>query len=547
MSIRGPLLTVRQGRDGTFVAWLETLGLKEFLQRYPIATLVEWGWLVPQHRVLFPLSEFEKPESPEIQWPPPPRSGVYEQLWASDWYIDSTDEPDWFIHPFFRANDAAGMVLRNNGANWDVIDVPPSAIIEGGETICPYVDYFFHWQGYALIDVIRASDCIEPILNTPDVKERAQGIVRIANSIEDWDPRGFLTASRRWGGYEKLMTWLSHYRAFRDALNAKRLGSTWDADIHKRGCRELAERLGVSPEAFASTIKDDLLRLADHWVGAKGRKKLWGEEAWPKLQQDISYAVAWLCSLTDTKLDDYLEKWSRPAHRQYDGTAELIEVLPFEFFGDRYYFLDMVPHYLKPFNEVLAEKEKLTDAHLKEVVDTLRSANYPFGGFLSSFHQLHDEISVKSADFGRIDFRNRRPLDFYSLLAVRAEGCLMFALRESGKLASINAQERQLYRYIWQLAERRGLSANAVNALRSREARALVQLHAEPKTPIHDVMSWTPAITPREQRLVQAFVCCLLARNYFAHHHYLDGELVKGEESAFMLGGIVFTVLFLLE
>ena len=132
--------------------------------------------------------------------------------------------------------------------------------------------------------------------------------------------------------------------------------------------------------------------------------------------------MEWLCYLTGNKLDDYLEKWSRPSHQQYDGTAELINVLPFEFFSDRYYFLDMASYYLKPFNEFLAENEKLADNRLKDIVDNLRSVNYPFGGFLSSFRQLHDELTFKSEGFGKLDFRNRRPLDFYSSLAIRAEG-----------------------------------------------------------------------------------------------------------------------------
>ena len=222
-------------------------------------------------------------------------------------------------------------------------------------------------------------------------------------------------------------------------------------------------------------------------------------------------------------------------------------MLPFEFFSDRYYFLDMAPHYLKPFNEVLADKEKLVGDRLKLVVDNLRSANYPFGGFLSSFRQLHDEMTFKSADFGKLDFRNRRSLDFYSLLAVRAEGCLMFALRESGELATFNSESRQLRGYISHFAAKRGLSQQAIECFGNKDAKKLVQLHSEPKTPIHDVMSWAPAISPREQRLTQAFLCCVLARNYFAHHHYLDKELLRNEESAFMLGGIILTILFLLE
>ena len=542
------MLTVQQGNEGTFVHWLEGLGLKEFLKRYPITKLVEWGWLVPQYRYSFPPAVFEsESESSVVYFPPLPRDEPLEQLWDSDWYIKSVEEPLWYLHPFFRPKDIAGNMLRNDGTPWDAIPIPPTITKVDGETICPYADYFFHWQGYALIDVIRASDCIEPILNTPDVKSRAQGIVRIAETLDDWDPCGFLTTPRRWGGYALSMTWISHYRAFRDALDSWNLVHTRDPEIHRRGCQELATHLGITAEALSTFIKDDLLRLAAQWRGTKGRKKLWVDPAWVCLQQDIYFAVEWLCYLSDNKLDDYLEKWSRPSHRQYDGTLELNEALPFEFFSDRYYFLDMAPHYLKPFNALLSDKEKLADNHLKVLVDKLRSAIYPFGGFLSSFRQLHDEMTFTSADFGRLDFRDRRPLDFYSLLAIRAEGCLMFALRESGELAAINPKKRQLHRYIWQLAKKRGLSALAVQAFRSDEAKDLVQLHSEPTTPIHDVMNWAPAITLREQRLTQAFLCCVLARNYFAHHHYHDKELLQNEESAFMLGGIILTILFLLE
>jgi len=52
-----------------------------------------------------------------------------------------------------------------------------------------------------------------------------------------------------------------------------------------------------------------------------------------------------------------------------------------------------------------------------------------------------------------------------------------------------------------------------------------------------------------DTHLIQAFLCCVLARNYFAHHNYLDKHLLRDqkEESAFMLIGILVTVLKLLD
>lgn len=50
-----------------------------------------------------------------------------------------------------------------------------------------------------------------------------------------------------------------------------------------------------------------------------------------------------------------------------------------------------------------------------------------------------------------------------------------------------------------------------------------------------------------DDHLTQAFLCCMLARNYFAHHDYLDQELLRSEKSGFILRGILLTVLMLLD
>lgn len=59
-------------------------------------------------------------------------------------------------------------------------------------------------------------------------------------------------------------------------------------------------------------------------------------------------------------------------------------------------------------------------------------------------------------------------------------------------------------------------------------------------------MALSSSLSSKEHYLVQAFLCCELARNYFAHHHYLDDELMRTKESGFMLTGILATVLYLL-
>src|SRR6266446_3650617 len=153
----GPLLVAQQGQDGAFPHWLEELGLKDFLSSYPLRQLVEWGWLIPQYRIVFSQEFF-------ISWEHFPMSGVgglpesrsHSLLWESEWFIDTTDEPLWFLHPFFRPGDPIERLLDQQGKAMP--GIPEEFPHPNGSRVTPYADYFYHWQGYALVDVIRSAD-----------------------------------------------------------------------------------------------------------------------------------------------------------------------------------------------------------------------------------------------------------------------------------------------------------------------------------------------------------------------------------------------------
>lgn len=538
MSSEGSLLRARQGKEGSFVRWLEDLGLKDFLGRYPLRQLVEWGWLVPQSRIVFPkefvdaYEEFRYQQRSDM-------AGFKTQglLWDSYWFVDGNKESLWFLDPFFHPSNEAREILLGNGVNITA-PLPEDVGQSNGYAITPYVDFFFHWQGYALIDVIRAADCIAPILNTPDVRDRAQGVVRIAESIADWDPERVLTLPNRWGGLSGPMTWLSHYRSFREALNSPLAES--DPELQRQGAKELASYLGVTADSLAQAIKDKLLVLAQDWIWANERYCIWTLRAYPRLQWDIAMAVEWLCYLSGKTFAEYLELWQYKRFMGKREWAELHTVLEYEFFTDKKRFIQLTPEYFKPYGEVLPFINGLEAEHLKQVVDKLLSRNYPFGSFLGAFRQLHDELSHRFDRNGKLDFRELRPLDYYSLLAIRAEGCLRFALEQNGTLG----KQQKLSQYVECLAKHRGLSATAIAQYKAN--LKITQLYDTPDDPIGKIMALSTGLSGEEHFLVQAFLCCELARNYFAHHSYLDQKLVNSKESGFMLTGILITVLYLL-
>lgn len=538
-----PLLISHQNQYDPFSAWLKKLGLEEFLRSYPLQRLIEWGWVVPQYRVIFPKEFFTTWDNfPCLGHDVPPELRAYALLWDSNWFIDNTDEAHWFLHPFFAPNDELGEILTKQSIYSPSKPVPEEFTHHNGDKICPYADYYFHWQGYALIDVIRNADCIQPLLNTPDIEEQAANMIRLAKVLKQHDPKTVLTIEKRWGGLAKPMTWLSHYRALRSAIDwYERLNNRRKRMIRRKGAKQLADYFEITEEILSSVIKDQFLVLAQNWRWANERYSIWTMCAWPHLQRDIEIAVEWLCYLSGKPLDYFLDEW-RYKHIGQETWAELHEVLPYEFFSDREEFLVYAPYYLKTYNQLMPESERLEKNNLAEIIDRLRSTNYQFISFLGSFRQLHDELSYRHDQKGNIDFRELRPLDHYSLLAIRAEGAFRYALDKNGLLKTIKPQNQKLKVYILCLAKKRGISTKAVNYFKKISTR----LDHMPPDPIGEIMSLVPDISPQEDYLIKAFLCCNLARNYFAHHYYLDHELPRSEKSGFMLSGILVTVLYLL-
>ena len=538
MNSQLPLLIVQQGKKGTFVSWLEDLGLKEFISRYPLPKLVEWEWLVPQYRIVFPNDYFltwqNYPEYPVHLSPERPCFDIENALWDSTWHLDDDQKPLWFLHPFFHSDNDYGNKLRN--ANVAPTHIPDEFIHPyRSELISPYADYYFHWQAYALIDVIRTADRFMPIINTPDVEEQVQNLLCSAARAKVYTtkPSDVIKQPHSWGGLSESMTWLSHYCAFRDALPYD-----CDPNLRNKGAKQLAEYLKINAEILEKFI-EKLLNLASIWLGENERYCVWTIKAWPYLQKDIMWAMEWLVCLSDKKFSYYLDKWKWKDFQRHEW-AELHKVLPYEFFEDKQHFLRYAPIYNnKQYKGMLP-----IDENLNQLVSSLQAKNYPFDSFLYAFRQLHENLNHKPKHKGGLNFRVSRPLDYFLLLAIRTEVCLRYALEKDGTLGE---KTGGLETYILALAKQRNISNYVIDAFKER-SKKLTQLRDTPEDPIGKIMAISnDKWSIEETHLVQAFLCCVLARNYFAHHTYLDNNFIPDEKSAFMLAGIIVTLLYLLD
>lgn len=542
------LLAAYEDTSGPFVKWLEELGLGEFLKQYPLSKLVEWGWVIPQYRVPFPKRFFECWENyPCFPCDTPTDLIDYATLWGYWWEIDDSSEPLWFLDPIFQPGNQAGQLLKQHPYKAsDKNPIPESFEHKRGISITPYVDYFYKWQGYALIDVIAKSDIFEPIYFSPDAIDRANSLARLVERINDYHPKTEIP--NYWTELDSLMVNIQHLQGLQRAIP-----NTSGSDFHKNqtlyqeGARALAIHFEITPDNLEQTIREHLLVLAQNWMMSLSppkRKSILISHAWPNLQLDIQKAISWLIILSGKSFEDYIEEWN-VGFMGWRPEAAIDKVLPFEFLEHKRKFTLLAPTYLKKFNETNSSLGKFDEETLPKIIRNLCKLNYPFTGFLSAFYELHEHLTYKSFEKNGLDFRTLRPLDHYALLAIHAEGCLRRELDSMSQLDNINSDHQGLSVYIQKLAELKKLSGKISGSFNNH--RKLADLRTNRNDPIGRIQSLKTNLSATEHQVVQAFLCCLLARNYFAHHDFLDKELIRSEKSAFMLKGILLTVLILLN
>ena len=540
------LMTVDGDGTGDFVNWLKELGLSDsFLRDYPIAQLVEWGWLRPQFRIVFPSTFFDEPATETITWPPQWRqpTSALEQVWLNEWPLRGEQEAMWFLHPFFRPDSEAYKLMEQNSATAGLPAIPPPFKRADGRVITPFADYYFPWQAYALIDVIRAADIFPQshhFLDTPDSQKRAQSLLRLSKT-PSWNPQRKLDADNGWAAWSEPLTWLAHYRALKATVDWQEIRGGDCSGLLRSGAAQLAAHLGIDAAQLETAVKERLLVLAQNWKWANDQNCRWVSPAWGVLRTEVYLAVEWICLLNGRTLDDYLDKW-RYSHFGQQTWAELESILPFEWHTDREYFLTRSPHYLSNYNTRLTKKYRLENDHLRDVVNSISSKSRHFNSFLSSFRKLHKELNSTPQKAGGMDFRHRNPLDYYLLLAIRAETCLRAELVDSGKLGA-NAS---LEFYLRQLSTEIRLDGKATACYESH-FKDVSDLRAMPTDFIERISALVTSTGCSQAPIGQGMLCCLAARNYFAHHDYHDRKLLNDQSSQFLLGGILLAVLTLLS
>lgn len=259
------LMTIDGQGQGNFVNWLKKLGLSDdFLRAYPVAQLVDWGWLRPQFRMVFPGAFFTPPET--LTWPPqsPQASTTLEEIWLQEWRFVNEQEPMWFLHPFFRPNSQTHQLLAQNSHACGLPAKPATVQLQDEGVIKPFQDYYFPWQGFALIDVIEAADVFaqaKNLLVTPDVEKRAQSLLNSAKTTS-LNPEKVLDAQLGWAVWAEPMTWLAHYTALTEFVGSHENQHGHCPGLRERSAKQLADHLQIGVPQLEAAVKEKLLVLA---------------------------------------------------------------------------------------------------------------------------------------------------------------------------------------------------------------------------------------------------------------------------------------------
>jgi hypothetical protein len=196
---------------------------------------------------------------------------------------------------------------------------------------------------------------------------------------------------------------------------------------------------------------------------------------------------------------------------------------------------------LSDFAVYLPEDLHLKGAELKSLVGILWKEHECFRSFCRAFHQLHRYLTIQSGE--EIDFRNFALIDYFLVLAIRAEVVLFEVLGGYGDYHSKSLKE--ILKEYMSIATANGVFCKGINLARSNwQLTDLRNTPADPFKIIQEDMA-KACNKPAIRQFAKHLLTFGLMRNYFAHHTYLDEKILEPEVGRFGLVSILVSVLYL--
>lgn len=542
-------LAARGDSTGSFVRWLESLEV-DLPRDVAIREMIAYGWIHPTCRVMIPDRYF-------TSWTSYPSLGGEpfeiedEDAWGDLlWHSGGTSDGflyrhfpltgEWFVHPLERNGEPLAQRFAEARA-LSQLHTGHAKAHANGATYYPWIDYFPHWKGYELIEVLNSAKLVGGVWCTTNTESILRQLLLRHDTLRERCLGWLGRIHREWKGRRRSFEHLARYRMMRSVLSItggdpRKLGriDRWSVED---AARALSSRFQITQDLLENQFLPDLLSLARDWRRWNerdgGRP---GKHAWGQLQKDILFTVEWLHLLTGNTIEHYYDVWANRDRRPRNVLA-LEEALPQEFRSAEQYFLS---HFLavRGSYDHLPATVRLTDAEVAQVLKSLRAKTPIVTDWLLNYQRLHEALGGPPA-WDYADVTPNTILHDFTLLALFAEKILEALSTQTGP------DVMGLAREFCQGLESKDNRFAGTWQLAATNWKQQTQLRSKPGDPFGDLIRLPLIGSAEAVNLARALLFFGLARNYFGHHSYLDGALLNTPEGGAAVSGVVTTTLYL--
>jgi hypothetical protein len=544
-------LALRGDGEGSFKEWLTILGIGSDTNLDPLDA-IRWGWLTPSHRVIVPERYFRAWKSyPTIN--DPDRPGIPRRdVWADHlWYasrnhwgtlfsLAGTLEGEWFIHPFDRPKNPYRAHFRRASRS-----IPRARKHPNGSSFSPSIEYLPYWRGYQLVDLDTSMR--HSFYLGDGARVVAKRIASRLPRVRRRDAAVRAGIADRWAEQAQVFSWLAAYRSLRSWVGVKSSLdpapiTTWSLEA---GARALAVRRGVTVDGLATLVEDQLLVLANDWRGTNNNEPpAVGWRAWGQLQKDILCAIEWLCILTGRTGEEWFDRWSPGRRWKGPRPLPLVDAVPYEPFAAETYFVEHFGRVRGGYDLVRGPARIAPDAVLP-LVRWLRDQTWVVGAWMRLYRELHDALQgAPSWDW--IGGAMPDVVERLVLFALTGEKVLNDVWRLIAPPASPVPDVKAVLKTLALRVEQVDVRFRGAWALAATRWTEFTDLRTRPAKPFDRVRN-EPLGDGAPAALARALLGFGVARNYGAHHTYLDGRLVQTPEGKLFVGAVTTTVLYLAD
>lgn len=406
------------------------------------------------------------------------------------------NSPQDLLHPYDDARDLEPRFKeRFQTASFGLLE-PMDCPNDDRRKFIPYEFYFCYWRAYIFVEACVQLQNIERLLS---YSEQREVVLKVFNQVNE------LWAIK----YEQILTNLSIYKTARTRF----LG----VEDHEMTIGEMARFVSQETEVTTDDLKkhlETLLILFERWnfeIEKEGRGLY--IKAQEYLRLDIYNLVEWILVTSSTTKTDLFKKWEYKEWKQQ--WAQLKDVIAFEDFELEREFCLFFPKY--------SQKRGI---HIdKDEVTPLFNQFLKFEAFRPWARAFADMHKALRKDSPTITFHQPRFIEHFLVLTLRTE----VLVREFFKGAAHGIEEDHLVDLFKALSLVEDCHADCkaiCNVVRRKDNQKKTKLYDKPANLFSGlescVFEGVDEIGKEKSLEILKF---FTARNYFAHHCYLDDEV----------------------